>query len=142
MTDKVRSRPASAERPVKRFVFRSQQIHIKAGQHHHLKVVPIRHFATGSFKELSRETRECQLREDIDDSSIFRHYSQKGCVHECILRKLVSSTMTFEFLSIVIYSPVSRQQTADHGISRYQRPISIPCHTAHLFMTEFSISIH
>ena len=72
------------------FVYRTQQIHIKAGQHHHLKIVPIRHFATSTFKELSRETRECQLREEIDNSSIFRHYSQKGCIHECILRNMVS----------------------------------------------------
>ena len=77
--------------------FRTQQIHIKAGQHHHLKIVPIRHFATSSFKELSRDTRDCQLREENDESSVFRQYSQKGCIHECILRKMVSHERDIEF---------------------------------------------
>ena len=52
--------------------------------------MPIEHSATPSFKDLSRETRHCKLREEVDEGSIFMNYSQKGCIFECMLTNMVS----------------------------------------------------
>ena len=69
---------------------RSHEIKLEAGQSYQLKIVPTQHIATDAFKQLSLDNRGCRLSKEIYDGSIFKNYSEKGCIFECVLQKAVS----------------------------------------------------
>ena len=75
--------------------FRSQEILIRAGKSHVLNVIPTKHYATSNFMELDKEDRKCALRTEVDDGALFNHYSQKGCIFECILKTMVQISIYF-----------------------------------------------
>ena len=70
--------------------FRSQSITLRGGQSYHLRIVPTLHSTTPDFNKLSVDDRECKLKREVPEESLFRNYSMKGCIFECILRAAVS----------------------------------------------------
>ena len=54
-----------------------------------MKIIPTLHQSTPEFKSLSKENRNCSLTSEVKDDSIFNIYSQKGCIFECTLKKIV-----------------------------------------------------
>ena len=72
------------------FACRSHEIKLEAGQSYQLKIVPTQHIATDAFKDLSLDNRGCRLSTEVYEDSIFKDYSEKGCIFECVLQKAVS----------------------------------------------------
>ena len=79
--------------------FRSQEIKIRAGKSYHLKIIPTLHQSTPEFMGLSIENRNCSLTSEVKGDSIFNSYSQKGCIFECTLKKIVSKSKYVKCLS-------------------------------------------
>ena len=107
---------------------RSQEILIQAGQSHVLNVVPTKHFSTTDFMELYKEDRKCALKTDVDEGTLFNHYSQKGCIFECILKTMVSVIIMFHYI-IPLPSSIlaNRRQTVLPGTYHCQEVVTSQC---------------
>ena len=94
---------------MKFFNVRSNPIDLVAGKSYSIKIVPFQHIATPEVRSLFRESRKCLFNDEPvsqiksllkigfhveqfqKEKSMFKVYSQKGCLFECRLENTFSS---------------------------------------------------
>ena len=84
--------------------FRSQGIKLRGGQSYHIRIVPTLHTTTSDFDNLSEEDRQCRLSLEMPEKSLFRNYSMKSCIYECILKAAVSLTIKCTYTLSTVFS--------------------------------------
>ncbi len=73
-------------------------------------MVPTVHKATDAFKKLSIEKRGCRLpHERVGSEHLFRNYSQKACIFQCMMKNVVRTTFNLPVVSFAGHVTVFMQ---------------------------------
>ena len=62
------------------------QIEIKSGTETVIRVKPVKHVASDKFKAVRKKKRFCRFPNEQSRPSMFKRYSQSGCLFECRLK--------------------------------------------------------
>jgi hypothetical protein len=76
---------------------RMSEFTIRAGRSYRVKIVPTEHKSTDDFRTIMLKKRVCRLNEEKMDShnTIFKYYTRKTCIFECILKTIIPSVVSF-----------------------------------------------
>jgi hypothetical protein len=86
-------------------ICRPGEFEIRAGRAYVVKITPTYHHSTYVFQTLPMVKRKCRLNSEKEEKSIFSYYTQKTCIYECTLKKIVPSlvsTHTIPYTSILL----------------------------------------
>ena len=61
------------------------------GYEYYLDIHPYGQISTEEFKSMNKETRQCNLDSEVNDSGIFKIYSQTNCRYECHVKIAIKS---------------------------------------------------
>ena len=71
----------------------THQIEIKSGTSTVIRIKPVQHLATESFKMETIEDRSCRFTHELGaNTSMFKQYKQLGCMFECRLNYAITSS--------------------------------------------------
>ena len=61
-----------------------------------IKLYPTVHSTTEGFRDISLEKRKCRFPNELLDGSksMFKSYNQKGCIFECLMKKVTEQVRT------------------------------------------------
>jgi hypothetical protein len=82
-------------------ICRSADFEIRAGKAYVVKITPTYHHSTYNFQTIPMVKRKCRLNSEREEESIFSYYTQKTCIYECTLKKIVPT-----IVSILILCPI------------------------------------
>ncbi len=74
------------------FSVRGNPLTIEGGHSYSLKLHSTVHTASEGFRAIALEKRRCRFPKEVDDESktMFKYYSRKACLFECILQDVVN----------------------------------------------------
>ena len=67
-------------------------ITLMAGNAYKMRIIPTVHRATDSFRDLTIDKRGCRFLDEVPENitTIFKYYTQKSCIFNCLLKQAVS----------------------------------------------------
>ena len=65
----------------------TRSISLKPGYEYKIEIIVDGQVSTEGFQNLPLEQRKCRLQHEIEESSIFKIYTQSNCIYECHVKK-------------------------------------------------------